>query len=62
VILSSTYQQQQHKEFVLLKIEIKIPKGGITSILQVHAPSLLLLPIVGNLNVRHCCEFHWKRV
>jgi hypothetical protein len=40
VILGCTHQQQ-HKEFVLLKTEIKIPKGGITSTLQVHAPPLL---------------------
>ena len=45
----------------ILKIKIKIPKvigAGITPILQVHAPTLLLLPAVGNLNVWHCGELH----
>jgi len=48
------YPSVTTQRMCILKIKIKIPKvigAGITPILQVHAPTLLLLPAVGNLNV-----------
>jgi len=48
------YPSVTTQKCVLLKIKIKIANvigAGVTPTQQVHAPTMLLLPAVGNLNL-----------